>query len=297
MIIELPTKMKKENIPKITHEVFDDNLKPKSDYFEFDFSKVDFIEPGGVVALCNLISLLKAKGVKGVLKLGKQPYNDKHKKVLNYLADSYFFIKKFDIAAVREPVFSQTVLTIEEINFSRFFSWKDQRLDLWLKNNTKTRSSFTNIRTVMDEIYNNIKDHSTEDVGCVFGQFYPNKNEIILCISDFGIGIPASLRNLYPELTDSQLLEKSLEEGVTTRTTPRNRGAGLHTIINSATKNRVGEVYIMSNYGIIEVVNEKVISSKDTNKFYPGTFFEIKIDITNPNLYESETEEDFEWSF
>ncbi|WP_155114643.1 hypothetical protein [Lactococcus cremoris] len=163
--------MKKENIPKITHEVFDDNLKPKSDYFEFDFSKVDFIEPGGVVALCNLISLLKAKGVKGVLKLGKQPYNDKHKKVLNYLADSYFFIKKFDIVAVREPVFSQTVLTIEEINFSKFFSWKDQRLDLWLKNNTKTRSSFTNIRTVMDEIYNNIKDHSTEDVGLFLVSF------------------------------------------------------------------------------------------------------------------------------
>lgn len=295
MRIELPSKMKKETIPKLTHEVFDSNLYPKSDYFEFDFKKVDFIEPGGIVALTNIISLLQQKGVKGILKLGGEPGSEKHQKMLNYLADSWFFIRKFNKEAVKKPSNLPTLLPLQEINFSKIFSWKNYQLDFWLKQNTKSSSSFSNIKTVVEETYNNIKDHSTEEVGCIFGQFYPRKGELVLCISDFGIGIPNSLKKICPDLKDNELLEKSIIEGISTQTTPRNRGAGLSNIIRSATKKGIGKVYIMSNYGIIEIENEEVVSSKNTNKFYPGTFIEITIDVTNPDLYDSETEEEFEW--
>lgn len=295
MRIELPSKMKKETIPKLTHDVFDSELQPKSNYFEFDFKKVDFIEPGGIVALTNIISLLQHKGVNGMLKLGGDPGSKKHQQMLNYLADSHFFIRKFNKEAVKKPSNLPDLLPLEEINFSKIFSWKDYQLDFWLKNNTQSSSSFSNIKTVVEETYNNIKDHSTEDVGCIFGQFNSRKGEFVLCISDFGIGIPNSLKNICPGLEDNELLEKSIIEGVSTRTTPRNRGAGLSNIVRSATKNGIGKVYIMSNYGIIEVENEEIILSKTTNKFYPGTFIEITIDVNNPDLYDSEVEEEFEW--
>ena len=40
----LPSKIKKETVPKITHEVFDNKLHPKYDNFELDLSDVDYIE-------------------------------------------------------------------------------------------------------------------------------------------------------------------------------------------------------------------------------------------------------------
>ncbi|MCJ1992936.1 hypothetical protein GYN14_10685, partial [Lactococcus piscium] len=95
MKLILPSKIKKETVPKITHEVFDNKLQPKYDNFELDLSDVDHIEPGGIVALTNIISLLQHKGVKGKLKLGKND-SEKHNKVVNYLIDSYFFARKFD---------------------------------------------------------------------------------------------------------------------------------------------------------------------------------------------------------
>ena len=295
MKLILPSKIKKETVPKITHEVFDNKLHPKYDNFELDLSDVDYIEPGGIVALTNIISLLQHKGVKGKLTLGKNN-SEKHNKVINYLIDSYFFARKFDYLKTREPFNNLTILPLEQINFSKIFSWKDDALDSWLKRNTNNNSSFSNVKTVVDEIYNNIKDHSTEEVGSIFGQFIPSKNILILCISDFGVGIPTLLRDKYPSLKDNELLEMSIVEGVSTQSTPRNRGAGLKNIIRSATINGIGTVYIMSNYGIIEIENEKVIRSKNTDKFYPGTFYEIRIDITNNNLYDSEAKEEFEWS-
>ena len=281
MKLILPSKIKKETVPKITHEVFDNKLQPKYDNFELDLSDVDHIEPGGIVALTNIISLLQHKGVKGKLKLGKND-SEKHNKVVNYLIDSYFFARKFDYFKTREPVNNLTILPLEQINFSKIFSWKDDALDRWLKRNTNNNSSFSNVKTV--------------EVGSIFGQFIPSKNILILCISDFGVGIPTLLRDKYPGLKDNELLEMSIVEGVSTQSTPRNRGAELKNIIRSATINGIGTVYIMSNYGIIEIENEKVIRSKNTDKFYPGTFYEIRIDITNNNLYDSEAKEEFEWS-
>jgi len=38
-----------------------------------------------------------------------------------------------------------------------------------------------------------------------------------------------------------------------------------------------------------------VTSAVTTPNFYPGTFFEIEIDINNDKLYEGEEEEEFAW--
>lgn len=76
---------------------------------------------------------------------------------------------------------------------------------------------------------------------------------------------------------------------------PQNRGAGLANIMKTLTTNSVGEFTIISNCGIVNIKNNIVNSSDVLEESYPGTFFEIKIDTSNDNLYDLDEEEEFKW--
>ena len=95
--------------------------------------------------------------------------------------------------------------------------------------------SLSAIRTSIEEVFHNIRDHSGVGVGCFFAQHYPRKNEIELAISDFGLGFPAQVRTLIPSISDTDALKKASEEGFTTKSNVRNRGAGLTNIMNYIT--------------------------------------------------------------
>lgn len=43
---------------------------------------------------------------------------------------------------------------------------------------------------------NNIKDHTEFDIGSIFAQHFPNKKEVVISVSDFGLGIPDKVREL-----------------------------------------------------------------------------------------------------
>src|SRR5690606_13738642 len=158
-------------------------------------------------------------------------------------------------------------------------------------------NTLTTIRTCFGEIFNNIQDHAQESTGCIFAQHYPNKNQIKIAISDFGIGIPDNIRRINPSLQDHYAIEKASEEGFTSRTSPRNLGAGLHTIIENVVNNNNGAVHIHSNYGILSCIKgEDGVEKYPTLEqgFYPGTFIEV---ILRTDFIENITdfEEEFEW--
>jgi len=94
-----------------------------------------------------------------------------------------------------------------------------------------------NLNISLAEAFNNVFNHSESPVqGYVLTQFYPNKKKIFISVCDLGIGIPTSLNNYYkknnlPSLLDSIALEKSFEFGVSSKSTPQNKGQGLGNIL------------------------------------------------------------------
>jgi hypothetical protein len=90
------------------------------------------------------------------------------------------------------------------------------------------------------------------------------------------------------------LIREAFEEGFSTESTPRNRGAGLPNI-KRLTNNRIATIQIISNYGILSIADGEIVKYKDSDFNYSGTFFEIRIDTSNSSLYDDEIEEDFEW--
>ncbi|MDW5564556.1 ATP-binding protein [Streptococcus mutans] len=262
-----------------------------------DLTKVEFIKPAGVIALNNIFQWSKQdKGIEVSFIVNTETKNKRNREVMEYLSDCGFFANFGQEDIFKVPRLRSTMLSLKTVETSKVNQWKQSDLMGWLQRQTGKRNDFSSICVAIDEIFNNISDHSTEKIGSIFGQYYPKKNEIIIAVSDFGIGIPTSLKEKCDEeKTDNGWIEEALKEGVSTQSVPQNRGAGLANIMKTLTTNKIGQVTIISNCGKVKLENNQIVESRTFTESYQGTFFELKIDTSNQSLYDLEEEEDFEW--
>lgn len=298
--VKIPPSLTKYNIPLVVNEILTPDLEPKSDEIIFDLTEVTWIDPSGVAALFNIGKWIDGfDNMKVTFRIAERGTGSyKNKKAMEYLEDCGFFEEFFGASDIykKNHACRITTLPIRTLGVDQSFSWRYNVLKRWLQASTGRNLEFSGIQVGVEEIFNNIRDHSNRNIGCVFGQYFPNNSDrLVITISDFGLGIPTVMRQKYGDFKDHELVLKALEEGVSTDSSPSNRGAGLPNIMKSLTSNKIGTVHILTNYAKILIRDGEVKSAVTTSNFYPGTFFEIEIDINNDKLYEGEEEEEFAW--
>lgn len=294
--VYIPKKFTIYKINNVLNQIVSPQLKPKSDSFTIHLEEVEFIDPGGITALYNICMwLIKSEEVKADFKINTYP-SFRNRQAMEFLNDCDFFKRFFD----EEKIFGKshlrdTTLPIRLLKVKDSYQWNQMTLKNWLQKTTGRYADFSNIQVGIEEIFNNIEDHSSQSIGCVFGQFFPKSNSIVITVSDFGLGIPTVMRTKFPEKDDIELLIEATLEGISTKSTPRNRGAGLPNIINSLTTSNIGTVQILSNYAKVDIRNGIVSSKQRMSDYYPGTFIQLSIDVKNEELYSGEEEDDFKW--
>jgi len=299
MIVNLPSEFTKNTMGYLLNQVIDHEIEPKDKEIEFDFNYLNvFIEPSGVTILSNLFEWLKKKGVDTYIL---HPDGFILKGPLKYLDDSRFFEKYVGEKLNESSRPRTTTFPLESVQYNhspallelRFIPWLSRRLNVNAK-------SLIDIKICLEEIFNNINDHAHENTGCIYAQHYPNKdneNKVVIAISDFGVGIPYNIRKVKECGDDGETLKEAIKEGVSSRSTPRNRGAGLHTLVKNVVENNGGRVHIHSNNGILscyKVNNAMEVHDSNSDSFYPGTFIEIQLMVNNIEFIEDD-EEEFEW--
>ena len=162
-----------------------------------------------------------------------------------------------------------------------------------------TAESLAAVRTSIEEVFHNIRDHSGVGVGCVFAQHFPNKNEIQVAISDFGRGIPTSVRTVKAEATDQEALRLACQEGFTTKSNVRNRGAGLPNLMRYIPQRNGGTILVSSGSANVSATKgdrAPKITPRSTNGYYPGTLVRAVLRTdTFEKLAEDAEREEFEW--
>lgn len=295
--IVLPRKISVNTVDSILDPIIGVDMKCKGEEVLFNFKEVEFIEPTGVTVLTNLFEWLKKQNVKTFFIRNRKENSSKYnREAMEYLEDSGFF-KMYGFPEYSDGggYIRETMLPLKKIEYKNYIQWNETEFVNWLQMQTCRHSPFTHVQVAVQEIFNNISNHSKVDTGCVFAQYYPKLKKINISFSDFGIGIPNSVRLLNKNLSDEELLEYAVKEGVSTQSVPGNRGAGLWNIVRNLTNENIGTVHIRSNFGKIWYNNKEVSAKRSSKTYYPGTFFEIQLDITNLNLYDDEEEEAFEW--
>lgn len=291
--VMLPYTLNHLNIYSLVNSVLDENFDARCERINFDFSRLSFVEPDGVTVLSNLIEFLK----KSKVKTGFKNHDTPSKDAIGYLDDSGFFKQYLGKSIKTHAMARPTTLPLNLVDYTRSYEYMELKLIPWLSRALLCNEpSLATLKVCFQEIFNNIKDHSTERIACSFAQHYPQKRLIKISISDFGIGIPANVKKKTGDISDHEAINAACREGFTTQSTHRNRGAGLDVLIKNVVSKNSGTVFIRSLKGILSCTKQGAIvkrSAKPSPGFYPGTLIQIILDTGK--FVSDEPEEVFEW--
>lgn len=295
MVVKLPYQFRITSINKFTSELFDANGNPKSEAIAIDFSPLNFIDGSGYTVLSNAIEFLAHKGCK--LKFVN--FNRIDNPAIQYLDDCGFFKKylKRTLSGGARP--RSTTVPCQAISHERGFDWIENRLAPWLSYEfNRPQVELASLRTCAKEVWNNIADHSSVATGFAHAQHYPKMREIKITMSDFGQGIPTTIRNAFGEMHDDEAIVMATREGVTSQSRQNNMGAGLSYLTDTVLFNR-GKLRVHSRAGhatfSCDHRGNKVITKKRNAGFYPGTLVEMEFD-TRLFIGDEDERGDFEWN-
>lgn len=251
-----------------------------------DFNEVRFMDTDDFVVLACLIESFYIKGsdikfVGGTEGFNNHLFNIKFKE---YWKEG-FDRNKFTLS------YNQTTLCLWKISENMIYSYSmyaRQYFERFAKN-----KDLIPLASNMDEVFNNIFDHSKSPVtGYIITQYYPKNNKLSFSVCDFGIGIPKSIKESEieqePDFEDWKAILKSLEKGFSINSTPRNRGFGLNNILEF-TESSKGRLFIISNDGIVEKKAGDMYRAGSSDFNFSGTLIKVEVDL---NTFEEKDETD-----
>jgi len=217
-----------------------------------------------------------------------------------YLDDAGFFLTYTGSIAFPDQHRRPTTIPLQLVAsadathflYAELMPWIAQQVGL-------SADSLAAVRTSIEEVFHNIRDHSGVGVGCVFAQYYPNKNQIQLAISDFGRGIPNSVRTVEANATDQEALRLACQEGFTTKSNVRNRGAGLPNLMRYIPQRNNGTILVSSGSANVSATKGdggSKITARRINGYYPGTLVRAVLRTDTLERFSEDAEiEVFEW--
>ena len=232
-----------------------------------DFDSCEFIYPDYAVLFICTIKYLERIGYKVV----GQILINRESKTAKYLAEMNFF----EVLKVEFPFQVNNIDDKSSVKIQRYT--KENQLEVLhsiLKVLRERGSMHDNVYTSLDyclnEILDNVLNHSEEEEGWVVAQYYENLNSIRLIVADYGIGIQKSL-NLKHNFTEEESLLKCIEEGVSNG---KGQGHGLYAT----------STFVKLNKGFLSVcsgnkklnITENSLTVKSIKK-WNGTYVYLRI--------------------
>lgn len=253
-----------------------------------DFNRVNFLDTDDFVVLACLIEEFHINNCEVLFRGGTEQLN-RH---LDNIKFKEYWKSGFN-RTVFTPSRNKSTLCLWKISSEMTFTYSQYAREYFESlTNDKDLVSFG---SNLDEVFNNIFDHSQSKVtGYIITQYYPKNNTLSFAVCDFGIGIPTSIRNSKIDNTemmeDFQLIRKSLDLGVSAKSTPRNRGFGLNNIL-TFTDERNGTLNIISNAGVVVKTSRKDFEMGKSNYYFNGTLVKVKVDLTTFEEKDNEMED------
>jgi hypothetical protein len=242
----------------------------------FDFSQCNFLRPNAVAFIGGMARQIQSRA--GSVVFDWESFTNE--KVLKNLIKNRFAALFF------YPVDSWTGNTIpyREDRVQDENSIMDYLTDEWIGCGWIQVSNRLKNAVVgrMWEIYCNAFEHAGSGIG-VFscGQYFPNVNQLILSVVDFGHGIAANVRNFFKfdpranQLTAAQCLKWAFGPGHTTRPNGMARGIGLD-VLKEFIKVNHGKMEVYSNEGCASIDHSNEIFT-NRESFFEGTIFHITL--------------------
>lgn len=294
-IVRLPTNLNISSVGGVVRQAITSNTSIGREEIAINFEGLRFADPVGVVGLGGLVRYL--------LELNSEiKFSGLHldTEVLRYL-DSAGFIEEFLGKKINEESILRST-TVPYVNFrdTQYLSYLYGSLTPWIAREVNlSEDTISTIRTCLEEAFHNIEYHSGVASGCTMSQHFPQKKQLKFALADYGRGIPSLVRTILDIPSDARCIRKACEEGFTTKTNVRNRGAGLAILIRYVVERNGGSVELRSHKGYLRAypVDGKIRwETYDLDWAYPGTLVHVTLRTDTLERLDSEVElEVFQW--
>ncbi|HAX61249.1 MAG TPA: hypothetical protein DCX95_01635 [Elusimicrobia bacterium] len=239
-----------------------------------DLSEVTFVRPISLVVFAATIYNARTLG-------------NKLKVVLPNKMDTRSYINSIGFQSFlegnqKEPSYYKSYVPLYHLDANRP-QFVDLLIDFIQREGVDNKTSYI-IRLGINELIQNVFDHSKSQVGCfVCSQSYRQKKYIRTAMVDLGIGIPTNARTIsrFKNSTDDRILLAATNGEITTR--HNIPGAkGLKMLCEIITENQ-GNICIFSHKGRFTGEGSKK-NAKLKEVFFQGTGIEFKL----PYLFDDE---------
>jgi len=257
-----------------------------SKIIKFDFSLCRVLKPYHIAPLACLIHEYQTKGF--IIKLINIP-----EAIKDYLFSFHFdqFCKK-EIANNFPAPTDPKILPLWRIEKTAINLYPKQA-QTYFESNHFDGNSLWALSLSLAELMNNVFDHSESKIpGYTFTQYNSRSNQIITCVSDFGIGIPYKVNHFLkhkgePALDNLEALIKSFQIHFSTLSKPHNRGFGWDNIFSNI-KALKSKMLIVSNDVLYWLMNNGEIKTRYLNCSFHGTSVVIYLDTNMLPVKEEE---------
>lgn len=128
----------------------------------------------------------------------------------------------------------------------------------------------------VDEIIDNIEEHSGTQYGWINAQYYPTKKYLDMCILDRGITILGNYQKHGISISDDLEAIKNALEGLSTRP-EMIRGSGFRTFTNIIREGFGGEMVVISGQAIAYANKQNLPLVQNLSMDWQGTIIAIRI--------------------
>ena len=203
-----------------------------------------------------------------------------NRKTLQYMTDQGFFVE-FHFDNVNKPLKQANRSTSVMLRrMDEFVGSYPIEVADWLSRNSSVPAEAVRdmVGITLAELINNVFDHSKSPIGCcICAQAYKDEGKLTLSVTDLGIGFLESLLPQYSSLqSDEAAISFAVQEGVSSRSNRRNRGAGLH-ILSEWMKTQCGELEIISKDGRWRQLPQGSCEHETLRFSFPGTCINMHV--------------------
>jgi hypothetical protein len=220
-----------ENTLEACHSLVNFYLERPNTNLIIDFSNCNFLYPDYALLLLCSIKYIESKGheVHGKIKL------DKSKSIYQYLLKMDFFKNlKIDLPKVEANEKDYSFVEIQTYNSENQIEVQNRIMKVLREKSAIDDDVFTCLDYCLNEVLDNILNHSKEKQGWVVAQYFGNLNQIRLMVVDHGIGICKALNEKH-NFTEEEALQNCIVSGVTNG---RGQGHGLYATSLFARENK-----------------------------------------------------------
>lgn len=299
--VYFPKRLNHETVALMCQQIEAICQQSKTKQLYFDAQNFVFIDAFAMTVLFNEIAYIKS--------LGWQTYIRNHynaakelKDPVQYMDDCEFFLLMSGRKLNPQSNCRTTSLPIKRLAPQETIAWIHYTAIPWLARKLNVQhDDLIEIRICIEELLNNIRDHSDVTFSSIFIQHYPSpqlpkNNRFKICISDNGFGLINRIQRNHPDFSAEQAIEFALKEGGTTKSSPRNAGMGLFTLTRTVCNNggeftlRTGTMHALVTSNEQQQHKVNFLNSE----LLKGTAFEITLYAERLDLQQAETET-FSW--